>query len=159
MILIADSSALIALAICDVLPFLVALYSEVRVPEAVYQEVIRPGKPQSEKLEAYLRDKVVAVRPNQFILMPYEVGVGEQEAMLLFRQLQAQVLLTDDLKARKVAQFNRIPVIGSLGILLKLKDEGHLPAIQPLIVALKRSGLFYSEALIQTILEAAGEAE
>lgn len=39
MILIADSSALITLAICDGLQLLEPLYGEVLVPQAVYNEV------------------------------------------------------------------------------------------------------------------------
>ena len=48
MLLIADSSALIALAICDSLQLLEALYGEVLVPEAVYNEVALSDKASAE---------------------------------------------------------------------------------------------------------------
>ncbi|MCI5131444.1 MAG: DUF3368 domain-containing protein, partial [Candidatus Electrothrix sp. EH2] len=54
MILVADSSALIALAICDGLKLLEPLYGEVAVPEAVYNEVTASDKPESETLREYL---------------------------------------------------------------------------------------------------------
>ena len=50
MILVADSSALIALAICDSLELLEQLFGEVKVPQAVYNEVIEDSKPESKKL-------------------------------------------------------------------------------------------------------------
>ncbi|MBT9549137.1 MAG: DUF3368 domain-containing protein [Candidatus Sericytochromatia bacterium] len=157
MILVADSSALIALSLCDSLPLLETLYTSVRVPEAVFNEVIQPNKPQSMQLKFFLHGKVIPVNQSQFILMPYEIDLGEQEAMLLYKQLQAQALLVDDLHARKVAHLNQIKVIGSLGVLLKAKDAGLIPLLFPLISRLANSGIFYSDQLIQTILQAAGE--
>jgi predicted nucleic acid-binding protein len=39
MLIVADSSALIALAVCDGLDVLLQVYDDVRVPQAVYDEV------------------------------------------------------------------------------------------------------------------------
>ena len=47
MLLVADASALIALATCDGLSWLDALFGEVLVPEAVYREVTLADKPQA----------------------------------------------------------------------------------------------------------------
>jgi predicted nucleic acid-binding protein len=44
MLIIADSSALVALALCNGLELLDRLFAEVRVPQAVYDEVIVDGK-------------------------------------------------------------------------------------------------------------------
>lgn len=58
MIVIADSSALIALSICESLPILDALFGKVLVPQAVYDEVCIAGKAESQILSAYLQDKI-----------------------------------------------------------------------------------------------------
>lgn len=50
MILVADASALIALATCDSLTLLETIFGDVLVPEAVYVEVIKFEKPQSARL-------------------------------------------------------------------------------------------------------------
>lgn len=50
MLVIADSSALITLAICRQLELLEQLYGDVKVPEAVFSEVNQKNKPQSEVL-------------------------------------------------------------------------------------------------------------
>ncbi len=39
MIVIGDSSALVALSICEALPLLKSLFEKIYVPEAVYKEV------------------------------------------------------------------------------------------------------------------------
>ncbi|WP_417909847.1 hypothetical protein [Candidatus Electronema sp. PJ] len=49
MILIADSSALIALAICDGLQLLESLYGEVLVPEAVYKKLLSVTKQSQQR--------------------------------------------------------------------------------------------------------------
>jgi predicted nucleic acid-binding protein len=45
MLIVADTSALLALASCDSLSFLDILFEEVRVPSAVFEECAVPGKP------------------------------------------------------------------------------------------------------------------
>ena len=44
MLIVADSSALIALATCDGLEVLLRMYDDVKVPQAVYDEVIEPDR-------------------------------------------------------------------------------------------------------------------
>ncbi|NKQ40183.1 MAG: hypothetical protein HF962_01260 [Sulfurovum sp.] len=61
MILIADSSALIALAVVDKLDILESLFGEVYVPRAVYDEVSQQSKGESEKLALYCKDKVLDI--------------------------------------------------------------------------------------------------
>lgn len=61
MILVADASALIALATCDSLDLLEKIFGKVLVPEAVFEEVTALDKPQSARLRSYLHDKVRAV--------------------------------------------------------------------------------------------------
>lgn len=50
MLAVADSSALVALATCDALEILTALYEIVKVPQAVIDEVVVAGKPQAATL-------------------------------------------------------------------------------------------------------------
>jgi predicted nucleic acid-binding protein len=54
MILVADASALIALATCDGLDWLEKLFGQVLVPETVFTEVVISDKPQSSRLRVYL---------------------------------------------------------------------------------------------------------
>lgn len=53
MIVVADSSPLVALATCSALDVLADLYSDVRVPNAVFKEVTRRGKPFSSELREF----------------------------------------------------------------------------------------------------------
>jgi predicted nucleic acid-binding protein len=157
MLIIADSSALISLAICKKLYLLDQLYGDVRVPKAVFSEVIQEGKPQSEILHNYLQDKFVDTDLSEHILDFGELGRGELEAIALFKKLCADFLLLDDKKARKISDLNKIPIIGSLGVLLSAKKQGLIRSVRPLIDILEISGIHISKPLIQKILFLARE--
>ena len=103
MLIVADTSALVALAACDSLSLLDQLFQEVRVPPAVFQECTVPGKPDAERLEAYLRERVSAFNLQEFVIAVTGLGRGELEAMALYKVLRADHLLIDDERARKVA--------------------------------------------------------
>ena len=81
MILIADSSALVALSVCDSLTLLDQLFTEVIVPKAVFLEVVKSDKPEAKVLENYLKEKVRKVRTPDvsdisLILLSLHVGCG-----------------------------------------------------------------------------------
>jgi predicted nucleic acid-binding protein len=157
MILIADCSALIALSVCESLHLLDALFGTVLVPESVYREATESDKPEAVKLAAYLHNKVRAVDTRTFVYLDGFADAGETDAMLLYKQLDADRLLIDDKRGRNVAKINRIHVIGSLGVLIAAKRGGLITAIRPLISQIERSRVFMSPDVIAAALELAEE--
>ncbi len=157
MILVADASALIALAACDSLTLLDALFGSVMVPEAVYSEVTVGDRPQAGRLRHYLEDKVRTVDMQDFVYLDAFADMGETQAMILYKQMNADFLLIDDKRGRKVAVINHIKTIGSLGVLLQAKRKGLIQLVAPLLAQIAASPVFVSEQLIRSVLELAGE--
>ena len=155
MILIADSSALIALAIVDTLEILEKLFGEVYVPRSVYEEISQENKPESYKLANYCKDRVLNTQSN--VNYNISLGKGESEAIALYTEINADFLLCDDKKAKKFAQSFGLNVIGSLGILIKAKEAGLIDKISPHIETLKRSRIFIDDRTYTLILKMAGE--
>ena len=145
MLIVADSSALVALATCQCLELLDQLFDEVRVPQAVFDEVIIEGKPLAETLRKYLTGKVLQVDLTNLVINAGGLGRGELEAMALYKQLRADYLLIDDKRARRVALLNRIEITGSQGILLLAKQEGLIPHVKPFLDQLRTSDIHISE--------------
>ncbi len=87
MILVADASALIALATCDSLVLLDAIFGNVLVPDAVYAEVTESDKPQSNRLRSYLQGKVRVVDMQHFVYLDAFADLGETQAMLLYKSI------------------------------------------------------------------------
>jgi len=155
MILIADSSALIALAVVDKLDILEALFGEVYVPRAVYAEVSHQSKGESEKLALYCKDKVLDIGSE--VNLNITLGSGESEAIILYKEKCADFLLCDDKKAKKFAMSFGVNVIGSLGILLKAKEKKLISEIHPLIEKLKSSQIYIDDKTFALVLKMAGE--
>jgi len=154
--IIGDSSALVALSVVDKLDLLETLYENLYVPQAVYDEVTQIGRPQNRKLENFLQDKVKIVDLN---LTKLGLGLGELEAITLYKELDADVLLIDDNRAKKYAILNDIKVIGSLGVLIKGKEEGYIQKVKPLLNKIIKSEIYISEKLIIQVLEICDELE
>lgn len=157
MLVVADSSALVALATCEALDVVTRLYDEIRVPQAVYDEVVVPEKPQAAVLSLFLAGRVVKVDMNRWIVASGGLGQGELEAMALYKQLSADALLIDDRRARAVAEYNQIVCIGALGVLLLAKHQGVIQQVAPYVERLRSSSLHYGEALLVRVLSLAGE--
>jgi predicted nucleic acid-binding protein len=157
MLIIADSSALIALAACDGLDVLLHTYDDVRVPRAVYDEVVMPQKPQAPVLKLFLSSRVIEVDTTHWVLAAGGLGQGEIEAMALYKQLSADALLIDDHRARVIAEHNHIHCMGALGVLLFAKQNEKIKKIAPYMQKLRSSSIRYGEALLDKVLMLAGE--
>jgi len=155
MILIADSSALVALSVVDKLDVLEQLFGEVYVPRAVYEELSKENKAESYKLKNYCKNKVLDIQSKTNFNI--SLGQGESEAIVLYREQNADFLLCDDKKAKKFAQNFGLNVIGSLGILLKAKEAGVISEISPLVELLKNSRIFIDNRTFELVLKMAGE--
>jgi predicted nucleic acid-binding protein len=159
MIIICDTSPLIALSLCNELRFLDILFKDVIVPEKVFDEIMGPGKPEAEKIAAWVQGKVQKAAKEQMRrALALSLDAGESEAIALFWEKSADFLLIDEQKGRRIAARHGIKVVGTLGILLLAKQKGLVKVIKPHIELLRRSSIRISEYLYQKALEIAGEA-
>ncbi|QQZ27333.1 DUF3368 domain-containing protein [Thiothrix subterranea] len=157
MLVVADSSALVAVAVCDGLHWLDIRFQEVRVPVAVFNECTVAGKPKADTLRDYLQGKTIPIDLCETIITPAGLGDGELEAMSLYKHLHADFLLIDDRRARKVAIFNKLNTIGSVGMLIWAKDYGHVGEIRSGLLAIQQAGIFLSDVVLQEALQLVGE--
>jgi predicted nucleic acid-binding protein len=158
MLVVADSSPLIALAAIQRFDLIDALYSELNVPEAVFQEVSVLEKPFGHDLQEALSQKVVPVQNvTARNLLFAELGKGEAEAIVLAMERRAGNLLIDDKKARRYALRNDLPVVGTMGLLLRAKKAGLVEAVAPLISKLVENGIRVSDRIVELTLSEADE--
>ncbi len=143
---VANAGPLIHLSWLDRLDLPRALFDEVLVPTAVRDEVLRAG-PEVSGVDA-LRDAFAA---GWFVVQPVgdpaavqgltaQLDRGESEAIVLMREVQADVLLLDERRARARATREGLPIIGTIGILRLARDRGLVPAVAPLLEELRRIG-------------------
>jgi predicted nucleic acid-binding protein len=65
--------------------------------------------------------------------------------------------IIDDLAGRKCAAHLKIPVRGTLGIVLVSKRRGIIPNARPVLETLIRSGLYLSRPVLDEALKRVGE--
>ena len=82
---------------------------------------------------------------------------GEAETVVLAEELNADAVLIDDRKARKIATLRGLNVIGTIGVLLNAKDKGLISEVKPLLEALTKREIRISKELYEHALELAHE--
>ncbi len=160
MILVLDSSALIALARIGRLNLLQQLAREVYIPEAVHTEVTERGQGRIGSVEVRQAPWLAVTRVQdqaEVSRLRAQVGRGEAEAIILAREIQADFVVLDDATARRLAVDLGARVVGVLGLLLYAKQLGKIAAVKPLFDELRTAGFFIDESLYHLLLRQAGE--
>jgi predicted nucleic acid-binding protein len=85
------------------------------------------------------------------------VGMGEASAIALAQELPDAVVIMDDYKARSLAQRLGIRVTGTLGIIIKAKNNGIIPSVRPLMERLRSTDFRFSDELEAHVYLQAGE--
>jgi predicted nucleic acid-binding protein len=160
-IVISDASPLIALAAIQKLDLLRALYFELVVPTAVYDEITaaRPTAPGSNDVRETKWIQVRSVKNRALVeALTLELDAGEAEAITLAVELDADLLLMDERRGRIAASRLGRRVVGVLGLVIEAKAAGILPAVRPVVDALTiEAGFRISQALLAKVLASAGE--
>ncbi len=84
---------------------------------------------------------------------------GEAAVIQLARERGIPRVCLDERRARRAATAAGLQVVGTLGLLLRAKNGGLIPAVRPFIARLRRGGDWFDEALVAEILTAADEAD
>lgn len=164
MIIISDTTPLISLLKIGRLELLNQLFGEIRIPNAVYRELISNDKYKQEAdiifQTKYIR-KVDVRDKKSVILLRRATGLdeGESEAIILSDEVNADILLMDELKGRQVAKQMGLNIMGTVGILMTAFEEKLLSAdeIKQCIWILQSNGRHISEQLYKQLLDKISE--
>jgi predicted nucleic acid-binding protein len=158
MIIVSDSSPLIALSLCGALTILDQLFDEIIIPEQVYTEINIEGKPESAAITKWAQGKIMKAGSAHIgKAQNLSLDAGETEAIALYWEKSADLLLIDEQHGRSVATNAGIHVIGTVGLLLEAKKAGLLPAVKPSLDTIRANNIRISDALYQRVLAMAKE--
>lgn len=151
--IVSDTTAITTLLKAGESRLLQELFERVIVPQAVWDE-----------LREFHRElpNFIALHPvnNAALRLPgtESLGRGEAEALLLARELNARLLLTDDRKARLAARQLQIPCTGLVGMVVHAKRRGCISSVREMLQLLEtKGGLYLSDAVVADALRLAGE--
>ncbi|MCM1183117.1 MAG: DUF3368 domain-containing protein [Roseburia sp.] len=156
---IVNSTPLIVLCGIGRLDILQKLYCEIIIPTAVYQEVTAIEDSACSQIKSAGQWIHVEQIREQTEKKMYKAKLhdGEVEVMILAQEKKADLLILDDNAAKKTAKYLGLTVTGTLGILIKAKQQGIIDEIYPLLSEMKQNGFYIAPELESVVLEQAGE--
>jgi predicted nucleic acid-binding protein len=155
---IANASPIIVLAKAGHLALLDAGPAEVLIPRQVVSEIAAgpPGDPARAALESGWGRIVTCSRVPESIL-EWGLGPGEAAVVALAMEREGACALLDDAQARRCAQAHGVPVLGTLGAIVRAKKAGSIESAAKIIEDLRQSGLYLDDHVVTAALVAAGE--
>jgi hypothetical protein len=159
MIVVSDTSSLIALAAVKRLDLLQQLFGSVVIPPAVHAELSMSSFNVSSAIESSAWIEVK--QPDDEKLLQNLLSLldkGESEAIVLAKELHADFLVIDERRGRQEAKRHQIPIIGLLGVIAKARRAGLIEQVKPLVDRIIHDvGFRVSPRLYSLFLEEVGE--
>jgi predicted nucleic acid-binding protein len=158
MIVVSDTTPIISLVKVGQLDVLRKMYGVVVIPAAVYHELVTnkafPDEAETIRNCEFIQQKSVR---NELAVKILESNAnldkGESEAIVLVEDLNADLLLVDERKARAVAKEMGITITGTLGVLIEARRLGYVPELRPLLEMLIASNIRISNTLFNEIVK------
>jgi uncharacterized protein len=156
---VSNTTPIIALSLVGQHELLRQLYGEVLLPPAVYREVMVGGRSKigvTELQNASWLRQVMLTDPRRADLL-VDLDRGEAEAIALAQEQNADLLILDERLARRYARRAGIPITGTLGVLLRAKQEGLISQIRPLVEQMQKGGIRLGAELVANVYRLAKE--
>lgn len=129
------------------------------MPSAVADEIRREGPNDSavRALDSTAWLKIVEGPPPPPVVQGWDLGAGESAVLAWAHAHPGTLAIVDDLAGRRCAAALRIPVRGTLGLVLVAKQRGQIKAARPVLESMRASGMYLSDAVMNRALTLVGE--
>jgi predicted nucleic acid-binding protein len=86
-----------------------------------------------------------------------DLDKGEAEAIVLATEKEADLIILDESLGRFHAKHSGLKVTGTIGILLKAKQLGHINELKSLLFELRTKNVWLSDSFIENALKLANK--
>lgn len=155
---VSNTTPIISLLKLNRLDLLQKLYSQIYIPQAVYNEI------EAGKSKGYYKDlskidwiKIIEIQNKQAVNYFLDLDEGEAEAIILANELKADLIILDEKLGRFHAKHAKLKVTGTIGVLIKAKSEKLIYSLKPLLDELTDKEVWISEKLKIDILKKVDE--
>lgn len=160
MIVVSDTTPLISLLKIKRIGLLEKLFGEVVIPQAVFTELTVDIR-FDEEAEVIKNEKFISVKEVSNMasvnILKRATGLdqGESEAIILSDEIQADILLMDEAKGRKISDQMGIHIMGTIGILMVAYEDDILTAdeVKKCIDGLQNAGRHIGHKHYQMLLD------
>lgn len=155
---VANASPVIVLAKVGYLELLRKLPEELLLPEAVVTEIL--AGPSSDPARQALENgwglrAAPKVIPHE--LLEWRLGAGETAVLALALERSPCTAVLDDAAARVCAKASKVPVLSTLGVVLRAKKRALIPRADEVLKTLHGAGLHLDDRTIRLALNRIGE--
>jgi predicted nucleic acid-binding protein len=156
---VVNASPLIFLTAIDALELLPLLAGKVLLPEAVLGEVMARKDPHPALVTLPSKPwmRIEASVPVPAEVAGWDLGAGETQVLALGLRRGGAELVLDDLQARRCAGSLGLSTTGTLGVVLRAKRRGFIPAARPLIESLLEQRFYLAHDFVEAALAEVGE--
>jgi len=154
-----NASPVILLAKAGLIDCVPSLVGAFVIPEPVVIEVLSAGRDDAASLwlkqvgKQFVRPAVVEL-PS---VSEAAIGAGERSVISWAVANPGFVAVLDDREARAIARRLNIRVLGTVGVVLRLKATGQISEVKAHLLKIKQAGGFISDGLFNEALRLAGE--
>jgi predicted nucleic acid-binding protein len=149
---VVNASPLIVLAKINYQYLLSQLADEVVLPQAVLTEI--NAGPENDAARQFLHTSpfpIVTLVADPLITA-WDLGAGESAVLTYALHNPDWKAVLDDGAARRCAHTLSIPLLGTLGIILRARQSNFIPAAAPVLKALINQGFRLDDDLIRAVL-------
>ena len=155
---VSNTTPIISLLKIDKLTILKGLYTEIYIPQEVFNELEKgKNKEYYKNISNIDWIKVREIKDKNSLSYFLDLDKGEAETIILANEIEADLVIIDEILGRFHAKNSNLKITGTLGILLKAKNAGHIDKIKPLLNELRDKGIWLSDKLIDKVLVLANE--
>jgi len=155
---VSNTAPIISLLKLSKLELLKELYQEISIPYAVFQEIeAGRNKTYYQDVSAIAWIKIQEITDKKALKYFLDLDAGEAEAIVLANEIGADLIILDERLGRFHAKHADFNVTGTIGILIKAKSKGLIPAVKPLLHELIEKDVWISTTLMDEILRKANE--
>lgn len=162
MIVVSDTTPISELTKVGYLDLLPQLFGKVIIPKGVFEELQSGEHPAANLIAEVSWLEVVTVSNRKVVNElqgSFKLDLGESEAIALAEEITATQLLIDEKAARKIALARKLPLIGTMGLLLLAKRRSLLDNVRTVLDEMRERGTRISERLYKQVLTLAGEID
>lgn len=152
-----NTTPLIALADIGKLDLLPRLFGEIHVVQAVVAECAAGGPIPVPDLPTLPWIQVVAATEPTLPGLLLTLDRGERDTLAMALKLGAERVIIDERIGRDMAELLGLSVVGTLGVLLKAKNDSLIPSFYEGVKQMQANGVFYHPALVDKLRRLAGE--
>lgn len=156
--IVSNTTPIISLLKIESLSILPDLYRKIIIPEEVFNEIENgKNKPYYTDLLKLNWIEIMPIKDKKSLSYFLDLDKGEAETIILANEIDADLVIIDERLGRFHAKHANLKITGTLGVLLKAKQQGIIDSIKPLLKKLIENEIWLNDTLVERVIKLAGE--